>query len=168
MFQKRMAPLNKEMKPQGRGNVPALRAEATRPEQDHSRIESARSNSWAECRDTKCRHRADGETCLLTFSFVGLLRFARLSGVETCLLPDHLARVFTGAISVASRAMEAYDVRARDPNRGSDLTPGGESLCLDLLLKQPSSLHASAVVACRLLAVFSKLFPRTINRTNRR
>src|SRR5580704_9977642 len=76
MFQKRMAPLNKEMKPQGRGNVPALRAEATRPEQDHSRIESARSNSWAECRDTKCRHRADGETCLLTFSFIGLFRLA--------------------------------------------------------------------------------------------
>src|SRR5580704_19111842 len=85
MFQKRMAPLNKEMKPQGRGNVPALRAEATRPEQDHSRIESARSNSWAECRDTQCRHRADGETCLLTFSFIGLLRpIAQQISLHSC------------------------------------------------------------------------------------
>jgi len=36
--------------------------------------EPPRSNSWAECRDTKCRHRADGEIFLLTFSFIGLLR----------------------------------------------------------------------------------------------
>src|SRR6266852_7859432 len=30
----------------------------------------------------KCRHRADGEECLLTFPFIGLLRLApRLSGI---------------------------------------------------------------------------------------
>ena len=40
--------------------------------------ESARSNSWAECRDTKkFRHRAEGEIFLLTFPFIGLLWVAR-------------------------------------------------------------------------------------------
>ena len=48
---------NKNMEPQGRGSVsPLSHAEtkqATRPEQDHSQIEGARSNSWAECRNKK-------------------------------------------------------------------------------------------------------------------
>src|SRR5580704_15001919 len=107
MFQKRMAPLNKEMKPQGRGNVPALRAEATRPEQDHSRIESARSNSWAECRDTQCRHRADGETCLLTFSFIGLVRFALpIQTVDAT--PSGIKLFFKGGVYEARETVRAF------------------------------------------------------------
>src|ERR1700747_2672321 len=69
------------MEPQGRGNVPALhtpeRNKRLGLEQDHSRIESARSNSWAECR-TKYRHRAEGEVFLLTFPLIGLFGIRRL------------------------------------------------------------------------------------------
>ncbi len=67
------------MEPQGRGNVPALHTPERNKrlaEQDHSRIESARSNSWAECR-TKYRHRAEEEVFLLTFPFIGLYRLRR-------------------------------------------------------------------------------------------
>src|SRR6267378_7762706 len=32
-------------------------------------------------RQKKCRHRADGEECLLTFPFIGLFRLARLPGL---------------------------------------------------------------------------------------
>src|SRR5258707_15068302 len=81
MFQKRMAPSQ-----QGNGTTgkkkdltvscDETKHETTSPEQDHS-ITSARSNGWSECRDKKrCRHRADGEECLLTFPFIGLVRLA--------------------------------------------------------------------------------------------
>src|SRR5437016_12761694 len=65
------------MEPQGRENVPARHT----PERNKrlglrkttlASRESARSNSWAECRDTKkFRHRAEGEIFLLTFPFIG-------------------------------------------------------------------------------------------------
>jgi hypothetical protein len=74
------------MEPQGRGNVPALHT----PERNKRlglrkttlEIESARSNSWAECR-TKYRHRAEGEVFLLTFPLIGLFRFARNQDLRT-------------------------------------------------------------------------------------
>src|SRR6266480_1812023 len=79
------------MEPQGRENVPARHT----PERNKrlglrkttlASRESARSNSWAECRDTKkFRHRAEGEIFLLTFPFIGLLRvphFIRLNALD--------------------------------------------------------------------------------------
>src|SRR2546425_9319224 len=76
------------MEPQGRGNVPALHT----PERNKrfglrkttlASRESARSNSWAECRDTKkFRHRAEGEIFLLTFPFIGPFP-VRFQGIPT-------------------------------------------------------------------------------------
>src|SRR5712664_1170311 len=56
----------------------------------------------------KCRHRADGEECLLTFPFIGLLRLARL--------PEGVVPFFDGA--VAHRPWWACMIRS-----------GNESLC---------------------------------------
>ena len=66
------------MEPQGRGNVPALHT----PERNkrlglskttlESRVHVQTVGLNAETK--KCRHRADGEECLLTFPFVGLFR----------------------------------------------------------------------------------------------
>ena len=71
------------MEPQGRGNVPALRT----PERNkrlglskttlESRVHVQTVGLNAETK--KGRHRAEGEICLLTFPFIGLVRFARLS-----------------------------------------------------------------------------------------
>jgi hypothetical protein len=36
--------------------------------------DTSSSNIWAECRDTKDRHRAEGEAFLLTFPYIRLLR----------------------------------------------------------------------------------------------
>jgi len=64
LFQKRLAPSR-----QGNGTtregkrISASHAETkhgTGPEEDHSQSRSARSNSWAECRDKWGRHRAEG------------------------------------------------------------------------------------------------------------
>jgi len=43
------------------------------PEEDHSR--SGRSNGWAECRGKKIGIEPKGSTFLLTFLFIGLVRF---------------------------------------------------------------------------------------------
>ena len=71
------------MEPQGRGTVScSLHAETkqdTGPEEDHSRIESARSIMGLNA-EKIFRHRADGEVFLLTFLFIGLVRVRRLSG----------------------------------------------------------------------------------------
>jgi hypothetical protein len=55
-FQKRMASSQKDMEPttRERKRCSGLHAEPkrhTRPAEDHSRIEGARSNSWAECQE---------------------------------------------------------------------------------------------------------------------
>jgi hypothetical protein len=56
-FRKRLAPSRQRNGTTGkRKRISASHAETkqgTRPEQDHSQIEGARSNSWAECRDEK-------------------------------------------------------------------------------------------------------------------
>src|SRR5258705_13137149 len=98
------------MEPQGRGNVPALHT----PERNKrlglrkttlASRESARSNSWAECRDTKkFRHRAEGEIFLLTFPLIGRLarRHRKLKGLTDA--PKYVALGDTaGVASVNSR-----------------------------------------------------------------
>ncbi len=72
-----------EMELQGRGSLSPLRTRKRNTALGLRKttlvVESARSNSWAECREID-RHRAEGEIFLLTFLFIGLVRFARLPG----------------------------------------------------------------------------------------
>jgi len=69
---------DKEMEPREKEKrLAAYRDETNRmPEEDHSQIVSARSISWAECREKKqiFRHRAEGKVFLLTFPYIGLLQ----------------------------------------------------------------------------------------------
>ena len=73
---------NSEMEPQDTtiDSSPRTRRPiaALGPEEDHSR--SGRSNGWAECREKKIGVQPTGRIFLLTFLFIGILRFARLSG----------------------------------------------------------------------------------------
>src|SRR5260370_10567814 len=75
LFQKRLAPSRQRNgTTRERKRISASHAKTkhgTGPEEDHSRSRSARSNSWAECRDKWDRHRAEGEIFLLTFLFIG-------------------------------------------------------------------------------------------------
>src|SRR5258708_11945158 len=71
---------NKGMEPQGRGNVPALHT----PERNKRlglRKTTLESRGHVQtvglnAETTTCRHRADGEECLLTFPFIGPVRLA--------------------------------------------------------------------------------------------
>src|ERR1700757_4838058 len=81
LFQKPLAPSHREMEPQDTtiDSPPRTRRpiEALGPEEDHSR--SGRSNGWAECREKKIGIEPKGSTFLLTFLFIGLVRFRRWS-----------------------------------------------------------------------------------------
>src|SRR6266567_1210120 len=73
LFQKRLAPSRQRNGTIREGKrISASHAETkhgTGPEQDHSRSRSARSNSWAECRDKWDRHRANGGDFSLDIPF---------------------------------------------------------------------------------------------------
>jgi hypothetical protein len=73
-----------EMEPGERKRISASHAEmkqGTRPEEDHSQIEGARSNSWAECLDEKGPASGPaGEVFLLTSLFIGFVRLRVGSG----------------------------------------------------------------------------------------
>src|SRR5258707_4761199 len=74
------------MEPQGRGNVPALHT----PERNKRlglRKTTLESRGHVQtvglnAETTTCRHRADGEEGLLTFPFIGLVRFCALIRVR--------------------------------------------------------------------------------------
>src|SRR5271170_5865049 len=81
---------NKGMEPQGRGSVSPLRTRR------RNRILGLRKTTLRlrvhvqpvglNAETKKDRHRADGETCLLTFPFIGLFRLPqRLSGLRQLL-----------------------------------------------------------------------------------
>ena len=74
---------NKDMEPQGRGNVPALR---TRKRKKRLGLSKSTLESRVHVKTVglnaktkKDRYQPEGEICLLTFLFIGLVRFARYS-----------------------------------------------------------------------------------------
>lgn len=80
------------MKPQTGRRSSAFRA--TKRSNDFLRNTTRRSGVHVQtirlnAETKKCRHRADGEICLLTFPFIGLFRFADLSGAGRAAYPGH-------------------------------------------------------------------------------
>src|SRR5580692_9402296 len=76
---------NEDMKPQRRGSVPPLH-----PRKRNRTLALSKTTLGVKvhvhpvglnAETKKDRHRADGEVFLLTFPFIGLVRFARLSGL---------------------------------------------------------------------------------------
>src|SRR5215467_1392128 len=80
------APSRQPMEPQHRTMdsplYPRRRSKSFRLGKTTLSVRVARSNSWAECRDQKDRHRAVGEIFFLTFLYIGLFRLRDYSGVE--------------------------------------------------------------------------------------
>src|SRR4029077_10964670 len=74
---------DREMEPQAGRTISPFRP--TKRSNDSLRKTTRRSRVHVQtiglnAETKKCRHRADGEICLLTFPFIGLLRVARLPG----------------------------------------------------------------------------------------
>jgi hypothetical protein len=86
------------------------------PQVKKKKLERVRAQTVGLNAETKkCRHRADGEICLLTFAFIGLFRLSGVARVRLCLTGSHrdgLEEVYSTMIGLVCIIALSDDARS--------------------------------------------------------